>query len=57
VFEATPAGATWRDGLVFRDYRTTELRTSLIRCVDHRREAIRPRATRDNGVNAPRRPA
>jgi hypothetical protein len=28
--------ATWRDGLLFRHYGTTELRTSLVRCVDPR---------------------
>jgi hypothetical protein len=49
-FEATPAGATWRDVLVFRDYGTTELHTSLVRCVDHRdraqtaRSVARPRS-------------
>ena len=34
----TPAGATWRDRLVFRDCGTAELRISSVRCVDPQQE-------------------
>jgi len=49
--EATPAGATWRDVLVFRDYGTTELPTPLVRCADHRD----PHSNGTARVTSPRR--